>query len=164
MVVLHRRTGIVSVATLSGLALAVGLTHVIAPEWSRSTGLDVWNYTDMESQYRDDKDRLQDELKVEETLSCQIRLSDHITTELIEGRLSLSEAVDEIEYINRERVGFEESLRVTFRPSTHRERLALYTLTKARRMLDHDPSAQVVVMARLEAEYQAMTGRPAQDL
>ena len=45
-----RRPGTVSAAVLVGLVASLVSAHVIAPEWSRSAGLDVWNLPSLEAQ------------------------------------------------------------------------------------------------------------------
>ena len=159
MAVLQRRTGIVSVATLSGLALAVGLTQAIAPDWSRSYGLDLWCSSDCIAEYHEGYDRLKDQLQSSETLNRQMELSEYIASQLIEDQITLAEAINELEIINRDRIGFQDSLRTAYGDLNDRERLALYALAKVQRQLESDPSTQAIVLVKLEQQYLNLLGK-----
>ncbi|HJZ56466.1 MAG TPA: hypothetical protein VKE74_15985 [Gemmataceae bacterium] len=157
MTVLRRRPGIASVATLGVITLTLGTARILAPEWSRHAGLDVWNYPGLTDDLRaTDHDRKELEAK-HERLRCQIEAADHVIELLIDGELTLPAAVDEIERITQNRSGFPGSLRVSHPDaSTDRQLIVRYAIRKAAERLAEDPAQQARVLARLEAEYRQL--------
>jgi hypothetical protein len=149
-----RRPGIVSVAALGGITLAIGVAHAVAPEWSRRTGLDVWSYPELSTREREVEDRRKELQGVHDQLRRQVEAADHVVSLLIDGELSLGDATDEILRINQGRNGFIDGLRSTY-PEAHTDRqlTARYAIRKAAEQLEGDPSRQAEVLARLEAEY-----------
>ena len=152
MAALHRRTGITTVATLCALALAVVLTHAVAPEWSRTIGLDVWNTPSYEAECQSNMIRAQDLDDFRERLNRHIELSDEIARQWIAGEISLRQAIDQLQEIEPIRPGFEEILENAWPDANPKERLGEYLLIKARRQLGANPSFARGAMCRLEAE------------
>jgi hypothetical protein len=151
-----RRTGTTSAAVLSGLVLTLGLTHASAPEWSRRTGLDVWNLADTRASLREiseESARLGEE---SEQLRESIEAVEHITTRLIAGELTLSRATDLIEPLMRERPGFRWSAAMTHTAPTFRLSVARYLIDHVQRTGQTDPSRLAESIAQLQAEYEAM--------
>lgn len=161
MNILARRTGTISVATLVGIVVAVCAAHAVAPETTRAAGLDVWNYGSAEAELgRADgrRDELED---AHDRLRRQIAAGEHVTAELVAGRLTLSAAVDEVEAFNRDRVGFETTLRTIYPAApTHRTRVTEYLLAKAGRQAAESPGRSRKGVARGTAEHLA-AARPA---
>src|SRR5262245_27942575 len=99
MTVLRRRPGIASVAVLGGITAALLTAHAVAPEWSRAAGLDVWNISTVEDEFRATQDR-RDELEAEHArLLRRVALADRLGTELIDGQIRLADAADEVDRV-----------------------------------------------------------------
>lgn len=160
MAVLPRRTGIASVATLSGITLSLGLTHLLAPGWCRAVGLDVWNFAAAEAEYRRHAGRGEELDDFQRRLRVQIEVSESLAADLAAGRRSLAEAADEMARVNTGRPGFEDGMESAYPDiPVLRHRVARYAIDKGRRRLGAaDPSAWAAAQARLEAEYRALTG------
>src|SRR5262245_20644207 len=94
-----RRTGIASAATLSGLALALGLAHAVAPEWVKRVGLDLWNLPALRLEARavDDEAALL-QVKADQEFR-RTEMGSHIAGQLADGSLTLAEAVAVLEPI-----------------------------------------------------------------
>jgi hypothetical protein len=152
MAALHRRTGITTVATLSALALAVGLTHTVAPEWSRTLGLDVWNAPSYEAQCRDNVIRSQDLDNAREIMSRHIEISDELARRWLAGEMSLRDAIAQLLEVRDLRPGFDVFLATGWPDASPMERLGLYLLAKARRQCEDSPSQAPVAISRLEIE------------
>jgi hypothetical protein len=164
MAVCPRRTGIASVAILSGISFALGLAHVIAPNWARDAGLDVWNIGVATAEYRRQEICAEQLDATQDQLARQMEASDQVVAVLIAGEITLSDAVTELSKINRDRPGFCELLTVIYpEATTFQARVARYAQGKVRTRLESDPSRLAEVAARLESEYLAMAlpGTPA---
>ena len=151
-----RRAGTASGAALSVLAMGLGMAHAVAPHWSRSVGLDVWNYSQACADFRsfDDRDA---SLEVQrEKIRRETELAGHVATRVIEGRLSLAEAADELAPILKDRAGFDTVTQCYYKAPTHRHAAARYTITHIGLLLEDDPERFAQVKTRLEAEYAAM--------
>jgi hypothetical protein len=154
MTVLNRRPGIASVATLGVLSLAVTAAHLVAPGWSRSAGLDLWNYPTVVADERAAIDRRVDLQATHDRFREQVEAADHIADLVIDGRLPLADAAAEVARINRDRPSFRDSLRCTFLDATtDRRRDAAYVIHKVSMRLSADPVRRDGVVARLRAEY-----------
>ncbi len=81
--------------------------------------------------------------------------SGRVAVRVIAGEVSLSGAVDELEPVLRERVGFECAW-PDDPPPTFRHRVARYVMIRAGTELERAPARQVAVLARLDAEYAAL--------
>jgi hypothetical protein len=155
-----RRTGLASVATLAALTLTVGGVHALAPDWSRRMGVDVWNLPCLEAE-RVQKDALGDELEAHgERTFRQIEASERVAAELAAGRVSLADAVVELERVNSSRSALLAGQRA-FHPDAgdDRELVARYAVSKALRIFRDDSTRRTEVMPRLEAEYRALVGK-----
>ena len=155
MAVFPRRTGIASAGTLATLALGAGLSHLLAPDWCRAAGLDVWNYQQVEAEYRRSTDRADELHHFDRRLKAQLAVSERLINDLAGGRLTVAEAADELAEVNHDRGGFEDGLRLAY-PEVpgHRHRVARYAIDKARHRLPGDGRAEA--LERLEAEYRAL--------
>ena len=151
MTALHRRPGLASAATLSGIVLTLGLAHAVAPEWSRAAGLDVWNTGSARAALAAEQSRGADLDELNANVEAQIRGSEGVAR-----RLTLAAAADELAALNADRPGWEDGLSVAFRDApTPRHRAARYALAKLSRT---DEAAWAASSARLEAEYRALPG------
>jgi hypothetical protein len=153
-----RRPGIASVAALAGIIAALVVAQAVAPGWARAAGLDVWNLPAVEAEYRAASDHLDDLRATHDHLQRQVGASDQVVGLLIDGRLPLAAAAEELALINRGRTGFYEALRVRHpEAASDQELAAWYALEKAVRWLAADPARRAAVSARLDAELRAMT-------
>jgi hypothetical protein len=158
MTVFRRRPGIASVTALAGITAALAAVHALAPGWARSAGLDVWNLAVVEAEY----EALMvegDELSARQgQLWHQIEAGEYLGSRLAAGRLPLSEAADEVLRVNHDRPGLFCVLRRDFPTArTDRELAARYAIAKAELLLRDDPARLARELARLEAEYRALT-------
>jgi hypothetical protein len=151
-----RRAGTVSAATLSGLALALALTHLTAPGWTRQVGLDVWNLNAAVSHVRTVSAESVGLRTYEEQLRQELELADQLTARLTTGAMSLGEATDVMEPIMRTRAGFETAVRTFYQAPTIRRGVARYLIHRVGRQPLDGSVLRAVVLARLEAEYAAM--------
>lgn len=162
MTVLLSRTATASLATLSGLAVAVGLAHAVAPGWTRAIGLDVWNAPAADAEYRRTLAAGEQLDDTRRRLRAQVAVTDGLAADLATGRLSVAEAADEVARVNAGRWGFEVTL-AAFYPAvpTFRERVARYAIDRGlRRLAETDPSDARRARDRLEAEYQELQSKP----
>lgn len=148
------RTAAAAAAVL--VSAAVAAAHA-APEWTAAAGLDFWNLPELEAEYRAayaQYEQLEDQQQV---LLDMTQANDRVAGAMIDGRLSLAEALAEFEGINRDRTGFYEILG-TYAPegAGNRELLGTFALRKARTLLRGDPTRAAEVIPRLTAEYRAM--------
>lgn len=157
MPAVRRRPGIASVATLAAITAAVGVAHLAAPEWSRAAGLDVWNAAADRADLRQSLARGTDlDARNAHTLE-QIRGSAGIVALVGAGRLSLADAVAELDALNATRACWADGLAASQSEiPTHRRRVARYVIDKLDVQFRDDPSAWAVLAERLEAEYQAL--------
>jgi hypothetical protein len=163
MTAIHRRPGAASVAALGVITLSVAAAHAVAPNWSRSVGLDVWRYSEYAADLRQCHDRRKELAAGHERLFQQMDVGDRLAAGLIDAHVSLADAADEIGRVNQDRTGFADTLRWSFGDGTSpRQRFARYLLVRARSRLEDagDPSRLAEVTARLEAEYRAMPPAP----
>jgi hypothetical protein len=154
-----RRPGIVSVATLAAVTATLVAAQAVAPGWVRSAGLDVWNLAAVEAGYRTAADHRADLAAAHDHFLRQVAASDQVVGLLIDGRLPLAAAAEELELINRGRPGFYEMLQFhhSGAGSDRRALAARYAIVKVGRRLAADPARLAAVSARLEAELQTMT-------
>jgi hypothetical protein len=151
-----RRTGAVSAAALSGLALTLGLAHAAAPRWAARAGLDVWNLPELNARLREIDEETARTRSDGERLLRQIDAAGHLTARLAEGSLTLAEAADELEPLLRDRPGFETVCAVQDGAPTFRHGVARYAIRKALAHLAGDPTRRAATAGRLEAEYAAL--------
>jgi hypothetical protein len=152
-----RRPGAASAAVLIGLSVSLVAAHVIAPDWSRRAGLDVWSLPALErerlnivEERNDVEARATDAARRRET-------ADQIATQLIAGEIALPTATDEIHQIFAEDVGMTVTLVHTHPTApTERLRFARHTIERAARLIIDEPARCAALRARLEVEYRAM--------
>jgi hypothetical protein len=151
-----RRTGAVSAAVLSGLALTLVLARAVAPEWATRAGLDVWNLGELRADARataDERAALEDR---RHRLQQEAVWTGAFAARLIDGSLTLAEAADQLAPILLERPGFDTVWEVDYRAPDFRRGCARYAITKVQSVLENEPELRAAVVARLEAEYAAL--------
>jgi hypothetical protein len=150
-----RRAGAASVAALSGLALALGFSHALAPGWAKGVGLDVWNLAEeREAAHKADADATTLQLQHEQLLR-EIELADHVATRLAEGKQTLADAVAELEPILRQRAGFASQCELKYHTPSFRHGVARYVINRVT-LAPADPARRAAVARNLEAEYAAL--------
>jgi len=145
------RLGTASFAGLLGLASALVLTHAIAPTWVSRAGLDVWNHGRDAREYEREL-AAQADLAVQQVrLLDQIEASHRVVALLAAGQVSLPAAVDALDDINRDRVGFAAGLTTPFpQAASHRERVARYALAKVWLRTADAPQGGVLVAVEVK--------------
>ena len=153
MSALPRRTGVASIATLAAFAAAFILVNLLAPHWAQSVGLDFWEIEASVANLKKETERTRDIGRIQERMGEQIAAGESIVAALIEGRMTLPHAVDQLVEINRDRPGFAEALTCFHHSApTHRDRVEQYVLANLRSTLGNDPSRLAEVLKRLEAD------------
>lgn len=151
-----RRTGTASAAALSGLALALGLSHAVAPGWPRRFGLDVWNVAAAQAAYRAAGDEREALESGHERMFREIAAAEALAARVAAGTLPLAAAAAELEPILVRRVGFTSTCEVHYHVPTTRLGAARYLLLKVTDLTADDPGAQAATLTRLETEFAAM--------
>ena len=151
-----RRAGATSGATLSALAIALGLAHFIAPRWSRDAGLDVWNYSAVQGEAREIEEKGRSIEFGKQQLFTEIELSNTLADQLCEGKLTLQEVTNQLAPLLEHRTGFTTTWRCGYRAPSFRHGVARYAITRVACQLRDDPEAWAMVSPRLEAEYAAL--------
>jgi hypothetical protein len=155
MRLLPRRTGGTTLAILAAFAGVFMLIHLLAPQWARTVGLDVWEMDTAVARCRHEGERKRELDDVMEHLSAQFAASDAVVLALIEDRIAFDAAVEEMDEINRDRTELDDVLQIAHsRAHTHEERIARYTIAKVQARLATDPARLAEVTARLEAAYE----------
>lgn len=154
------RSATITSAALLGITAAL-VTGLAAPEWVRAAGLDIWNLAELERCQRDE-DAREVELKADIALgNARREAALDVVRQLGDGRLTLVEAVAEVQVIYAASPVWRESLRIKFpEVATDRERAARCVVAWARDTFDHDPSRLEEFSTRLDAELRAMTSNP----
>jgi hypothetical protein len=150
----------VSAVVLVGLGAGLVACHVIAPEWSRHMGLDVWNLSAAEQSYRsavETDEHLGAAIEHEAARRAAART---VVVRLINGTAILAEAADELAEIAGPDPGRRLILELRY-PSVadERHRFALHAIDRVKWHLGAAPETEPV-LRRLEAEYRALPGPP----
>ncbi len=159
MPAIRRRPGVASVATLAVIVVTLGVAHLLAPEWSRAVGLDVWNAGSARADLTRTLARGEEIEAQNRHILEQIQGSGGVASRVAAGRMTLAAAAEELEAVNDGRVGWTDGLRYAYLDvPTHRLRVARYLIAKLEVRYKADPSAWAPLSARLEAEYRVMAG------
>ena len=151
-----RRPGAASAAVLVGLTVSLAAAHAIAPEWSRSAGLDVWNIAEVEKARRSAVERRAEIHAHAEHCARRREIANQLAAQLVANTTTLPAATDEVRALFADDTGFVvmfESLYPTV--PTERLRFARHVIERTKRFLTN-PAQFEAVTARLEAEYRAM--------
>ena len=156
-----RRPGTVSVTVLFGLSLGLVAAHALAPDWSRRTGLDVWNLAAVERAYEVASEERAEVYAHEERSIARRRAATQIAVRLLDDPTQLPIVADELSEVFREDGGVRVVLR-SFYPDapTERHQFACHAIDRIRYLLESEPGRCAEVVARLEAEYRAMCASP----
>lgn len=147
-----RRTGTVSVATLSALLLTFICADLTDPQWAKEFGLDVWNIRAIqkEAQEHNEQAALVEAQRIR--IIREAEASGRVAEQLMDGKITLVAAIDELEPTLRQRVGFECAW-PSDPPPTFRHAVARYAITRVEVELIRNPDRQAAVVARLQGEY-----------
>lgn len=156
-----RRPGAASAAVLLALGASLVAAHLIAPEWSRRTGLDVWNAASANEQLRratDERDEVQNGA---ERAASRRETANQIAAQLAAGHITLPAATDELLEVFHDDVGMKCVLE-TINPGapTERHRFARHAIERVKLLPSGDPTRRTAVVERLEADYRAMCPSP----
>jgi len=146
------RPGAVSLAALAGIVATIFVADLVAPRWIQQLGLDVWNFQAVREESRLNEEHA---IAVEAQrirLLREVQVTGHTANRLINETITLEEAVDELEPIMRNRVGFECAWPHD-RPPTFRHAVARYVVNRVDAMLADDPEQREVICAKLKIEY-----------
>jgi hypothetical protein len=153
-----RRPGASSATVLFGLAATLVVAHVIAPEWARRSGLDVWNLPSANTSLRAATEEREE---VEAGADRNVRrraAANQVAARLAAGTITLDAATDEIMEVFRHDSGISTILRTHFPDApTDRQVFARHTIERTQRFLD-DPVRWADVGPRLAKEYKALFG------
>jgi hypothetical protein len=145
-----RRVGVVSLATLSACFLAGIVAHTVAPEWTRTAGLDFWNLPAARREQQREDQRTREIEASAEDLCQRVAADNTVAQAVIDDRMEWTVAVDQILEINRNYVGFLISLETRFFPlKDPRELAARYLWEKIETKLARDASRRNEVMSRI---------------
>jgi hypothetical protein len=156
-----RRPGAASAALLIGLSTTIVAAHVLAPEWSRRTGLDVWNLPALEDSYRAATEERSQVDAFADSMARRREIADHLAAELAAGRLALAEVADRMNELFADEPGWIVITDSLYPDSTTpRLRGARHAIDRATRNLEN-PAEIAVVKARLVAEFRSLAAPPA---
>jgi len=91
-----------TLVALAGI-IAVLATAQLAPAWTRKAGLDVWSLSAMKDAWRAEEEQGQELNGMLRDARERGRMTDQVIALLISGELSLSDATEELESLNRDR-------------------------------------------------------------
>ncbi len=152
-----RRPGVASAAALIGLSVSMVGAHLLAPEWSRSVGLDVWNYASAEDERRGAADE-RDAVEARSARAADRRaVADQLAARLVTRDASLATVAGELLDLFRTDPGSQRTL-ACWNPGVRDPRLlyARHAVERVRRLLPDDLVRREAALARLEAEYREM--------
>ena len=152
-----RRPGAASAAVLIVLSTGLVAAHLIAPEWVRRAGLDVWNIGAAETAHRTAAERRCELEAYEEACARRREAANHFADQLVAGATALPTATDQVRAIFADDTGVLVSLESLYPGApTERLRFARHVIDRATRDMPADAPRCAEVRARLEAEYRAM--------
>jgi hypothetical protein len=151
-----RRAGASSAATLFALATAIVLAHVVAPDWTKAAGLDLWEVPALRNQtanYAKHCSELNEE--IEESRN-RVAIKEHLIELLVSGEMSLKDVTDEFLELNRGHNNYMIMIRRTFNGSTDREKIARNVLAFTSQRERGSLFQRMAVMARLMNEFEEL--------
>jgi hypothetical protein len=156
-----RRPGAASVAVLLGLSASLATAHAVAPDWSRHAGLDVWNLSALQEEYRVAIEERAEMRSRAERAIARRSAGNQITGKLIANAIALPVAADELSEVFHQDTGAQSVLKAMY-PEAPSERhlFARHAIDRVKAILVDDPVQRTAVLARLEIEYRAMCVPP----
>lgn len=152
-----RRPGAASAAVLIGLCASMLGAHLIAPEWARGAGLDVWNYAALETEKLNAAE-VREEMEARAERHARRRaLADQLAARLLTRDATLGAVGEELFELYSDDIGSRCALEA-YHPNTRDPRLlyARHAIHRVERLLAHDPVQQKAVTERLEVDYREL--------
>ncbi len=144
------------VVALSTVMLSFALVVAAVPWWASEAGLDVWNLSAVRQQLSDvDQQRIGIDSKFRES-QREKEACGHIATQLVNGTITLEQAVAELSPILANREGFYAGWKHLYKVPTFKHGVARYAITRAQSLLEGDAARFAEVTERLERQYAAI--------
>jgi hypothetical protein len=148
-----RRTGATSAATLFGIGTAVICTHLLAPNWTKAAGLDVWNVPSLRSQVESDtREGLGLSFEIEESRRRFV-LKEQIIDSLLSEQISLKEATAQFLALNENHKPAMMVIRTTYKGATDEESTARNVISLAIPRMEGSLIDKAAILARLANEF-----------
>jgi hypothetical protein len=152
-----RRPGATSVAVLFVLGASLVTAQVLAPEWVRGAGLDVWNLPSAEADLRTAVEERNAVNSAEERRARCREAANQIAAQLAAGAIPLPAAADQIAEMFRGDNGPNVAIRAAYPTApTDRHRFARHAIDRVKRVLSDEPDRCAAAVAVLECEYVAL--------
>ena len=152
-----RRPGVASAAVLIGLSASMVGAHLLAPEWSRRVGLDVWNYAAAEDDRRGAAERRAEVDGRAERAAQRRAVADQLAARLVARDAALATVAGDLLALFRDDAGSRNTL--SFSNPGVRDLWLLYArhaIERVGHLLEGDPARCAAVCARLEGDYREM--------
>jgi len=147
-----RRTGATSAATLCGIGTVVICAHLLAPNWTKAAGLDVWNVPSLRSQAESDtREGLGLSFEIEESRRRFV-LKEQIIDSLLSEEINLKEATAQFLVLNENHKGAMMVIRSTYKGTTDEESTALNVVALAIPRMEGSLFEKAAIMSRLANE------------
>jgi hypothetical protein len=147
------RVAMVFAVTFTAVIVTLALADAVGTGWSVATGMAPQTPPAPPEQTETDLWRI--------ARTWLVEAGEDTVTRLVDGRLSLPEAADELDRLGRDRPELDPALATRFPDApTRRLRLARYCIRMVLWWLSDDPARQAGAGARLEAEYALMSAAP----
>jgi hypothetical protein len=140
--------------TSLALALAYGGLIIASPDATRKFGLDVWNYSHDEADYREAREQLGQTVALNENARRRVRMKQNVLLDLIGGRTSFSEAVRLVAELDHQPPEIMTQLRAIHPSLTEEQAVGWQVIEGVRMLLAHDQSQRDKLVRRLERELQ----------
>ena len=152
-----RRPGAASAAVLVGLCVALAAAHLLAPDWSRGAGLDVWNYAALEEHRRAAVEARQEMNATAERAARRRAVADQLAVRLAAGELPLDAVAGDLLALYSTDPAARCGMETYRRPGEDLHLVyARHAVSRADRLLAADPARQTAVHERLQAEYRVL--------
>jgi hypothetical protein len=156
-----RRPGATSAAVLFGLSSSLLAAHMIAPDWSRRTGLDLWNLPSLNAELRSATDEQEKVWADGERSARRREAANQIAANLAAGATTLAVATDEVLEVFHDEPGIGIVLASLYKTApTERDRFARHLIDRVKRVMIGDPGRIAVVVEQLEDEFRALSASP----
>jgi hypothetical protein len=156
-----RRPGASSVTVLFVLGACFVLAHLLAPDWCRRAGLDVWNLPSARVALHAAADERAEVAANAERCARRREAANQVAAKLAVGTVTLSVATDEVMEVFRDDSGMPLVLGTVYPDApTMRHRFARNVIDRVKRVLSDEPDRCAVVLARLENEYRVLDAAP----
>ena len=146
-----RRRCFVTAVVLSASAIVLVLAD---PAWARAVGLDVWNYPDLQQEFREAATQSEELDAADEHMLRRIEVKEALIRDLIAGRTTLAEVTAVFHEMTHSQPKSMVVIRYTFAGDTDQEKVARSVIGYA--VLRASPAERDALEHRLEAELKRM--------